>query len=303
MAYNSVNSKSIDVGLWTLKNINKIRLGIKILLGIFTVVVYTFFIINLVNFIEGGLNMPALYENIFKNTNLNNIDQVLKNIAPGTLLVDNNNVGATPGYANKYYDFYALVKNENPNYYIDSIEYYFKYNDGNLETDVKKEYVNISSEKFLFVKGVEVPNGTVSSPTFEIKSINWKLVDRNVKKNDVIVSVPRNCFLMDTSKQVSIRNKEIVRDSDAESGMQITSLNFSIKNVSLYDLKAVNNKIVYYNSSDQVIGVFEKEVTQLRSGGEKDVNVLISKNIKDLYRVEIIPEINFCSEDSYIRGL
>jgi len=302
MTYNIVDSKSIDVSLWVLKNINKIRMVIKILLGFFTAVIYVFLIINLANFIEGGLNESSLYASIFKNSNLGIIDNALKNIAPEDLY--RKEVGAFPGYTNKYYDFYVLVENKNSNYYIDSIEYYFTYNNGNLETEIRKDFVGINSEKFLFVKGVEVPNGIVESPKFEIKNINWRLVDRGSKNKQIANSeleVPRNCFSFDSSKELVIKDKIIVPNTNSETGEQINSLNFVIKNKSFLDLEAVNNKIIYYNFSGEVIGVFEKEIYKLNSGKEKFVDILISPNIRDLATVEIIPEVNFCSEDAYVK--
>ena len=298
MILNSINNKSIDISLWILRNVNKIRLWIKILLIVFISGTYYLFVLNLVNFVQGGRQTDALYKNVLENKNFVVFDKYLKSIAPESLYLAGS--GAVPGYADKFYDFYAIVQNKNPNYVVDSLEYSFKYND-DFKTQIQKDRLNISSDKYLFLRGVEAGDDAIKNSNFELESIDWKLVDKNTKYSKVYIDtqVPRLCSFQ--KSELEINGLKIVRNVNSKTQREVNVLVFNVKNNSLYNYNSIDNKILFYDRSNNVVGIFEKELYQLKSGEEKEVTFNISPNVKDVANVLVVPEIDLCSDSSFMK--
>lgn len=297
MIYNTINNKTIDVNLWILKNVYRIRLWIKILLTTGIFIISYLLITNVSDFIESNKQVHKLYENIVFNKNFVSIDNSLKSIAPESLVL--KNFGVAPGYSDKYYDFFALVENNNKNYVIDSIEYYFKY--ANNKTVVQKDRLTIDSEKFLFLTGVNADTEITEDPEFIVKSLNWKLINKKTEKpisRYTDTKVPKNCLFF--NNELSVEDIKVTRNVQAVTNREVGVLSFSIKNSSLYNYRSINNKIIFYNKDNKVIGVFQKELYLLNSGESKSMSINLSPNIVDLNSVLVIPEIDVCQEESFI---
>ena len=297
MIYNSINNKTIDINLWLLKNVYKIRIWVKILLGLgISVILYILFL-NIFSLVESNRQLGKLYTSIINNKNFVTIDNYLKSIAPESLVLES--VGVVPGYSSKYYDFYALVKNKNANYVIDSIDYYFKY--GDKKTDVIRDKMSINSEKFLFFIGVDASGDDVSSADFMVRNLNWKLISKNDDKNSsryVNTNVPKNCLFLQNN--LAIEDLKVTRNVQSVTNREVNVLSFSVKNNSLYNYRTINNKIVFYDKDNKIIGVFQKELYLLESGEKKSMSINLSSNIIDLNSVLVVPEIDLCDEASYI---
>jgi len=297
MIYNNINNKTIDINLWLLKNVYKIRMWVEILLGLGIAIILYVLFFNVFSLIESNKQLDKLYNSIIDNKNFVTIDNYLKSIAPESLVLES--VGVVPGYSSKYYDFYALVKNKNTNYVIDSIDYYFKY--GDKQTDVARDKININSEKFLFSIGVDASNLDVSSADFIVKNLNWKLIPKNDNKDTiryVNTNVPKNCLFLNNN--LFVENLKVTRNVQPITNREVNVLSFSIKNNSLYNYRTINNKIIFYDKDNKIIGVFQKELYLLESGETKSMSINLSSNITDLNSVLVIPEIDLCDEGSYI---
>lgn len=297
MIYNSINNKTIDANLWLLKNVYKIRMWIAIILGLGIVAIIYILSINIVSLAESNGQFSKLYDNIISNKNFVTIDNYLKSIAPESLVLESS--GVVPGYSDKYYDFYALVKNKNTNYVVDSIDYYFKYDNG--KTDVQKDKVSINTEKFLFLTGVDSQDVDITSTDFIVKDLNWKLVDKQANKNVsryTDTNVPKNCLFLDDN--LSVESLKVTKNIQSVTNREVDVLSFDVKNSSLYNYRTINNKIVFYDKEGKIVGIFQKELYLLNSGESKSISINVSSNIKDLNSVLVTPEIDLCSEDSFI---
>jgi len=297
MIYDNINDKAININLWILKNINKIRLSIEIVLGFAIVIIYSILFANISDFVESNKQLDKIYDSILRNQNFVVMDNYLKSIAPESLVLES--YGAVMGYSDKYYDFYALVKNKNTNYLVDSIDYYFKY-DGN-ETDVKRDKISINAEKFLFYTGIpSEESGSILNVEFAIKDINWKLVSKHEEKINRYsnTNVPKGCLYVNNG--LSVENIRITRNVQAITNREVNVLSFDIKNSSLYNYRAIDNKIIFYNRDGAIVGIFQKELYLLPSGESKSMSINISPNVKDITNVLVVPEIDLCSEGSFI---
>lgn len=297
MIYDNINDKAIGINLWMLKNINKIRLWIYIILGLFIIAIYSLLVMNIILLVESNKQISKVYDSILRNHNFVTIDSYLKSVAPVNLVLESS--GAVLGYSDKYYDFYALVKNANTNYIADYVDYYFKY-DG-TETGIKRDKININSEKFLFYTGIGAGySENLPTVEFSVKDIGWKLVSKHEETVNryANTNVPKGCIYL--SNGLKAKNITITRNVEPITNREVNVLSFDIENTSLYNYKTINNKIIFYNRDNAIIGIFQKELYLLNSDETKSLAINLSPNIKDVTNILIVPEIDLCSEDSFI---
>jgi len=88
MIYDNINDKAININLWILKNINKIRLSIEIVLGFAIVIIYSILFTNISDFVESNKQLDKIYDSILRNQNFVAMDNYLKSIAPESLVLE-----------------------------------------------------------------------------------------------------------------------------------------------------------------------------------------------------------------------
>lgn len=297
MLYDSIDDKNLNNSLWILKNVSKIRLFIKLFLIILIAFIYIFLFYNIYITIQSSSQYTKIY-NSFLNSNFKNysfFNSYLKEISPLDLSIKSE--GFSHGYSKIYYDFYALISNPNKDYKLSYFEYYFTYN-GDQKTPIKKGYINLDSDRYFFVRGIESANADIAGAKLVVQNLRWVMVDKNPKKPSRYIDtrVPYDCEFQ--KNNVVVSNEKVSIASGNKGSVNV--FNFTITNNSLNDYNIVNNKIIFSDVSNIVNYIFEKEAYQLRAGQSKDFKINLPASLQDFGNILILPEVDMCTESSYM---
>lgn len=297
MLYDSIDDKNLNRSLWVLKNVSKIRFFIKFFLSASIVVIYFIFIWNVVLIAQSSNKYTELYNGflIDGNKNYSSFSSYLKEISPVNISVKSQ--GFSQGYSKVYYDFYALVVNSNEKYKLNSFDYYFVYN-GDVKTAVKTEYLPINSEKYIFVRGISNPEGTIENAQLMVENLKWSLVDLNPKRptHFVDTKVPFDCEIQENKLVASEEKISNLKDGSAS----VNVFSFKITNNSLNNYNIIKNKIIFFDKSGAAEYIIEKEISKVKAGEYSSTTVNLPSHLQEFGSVLVLPEVDMCNEDSYM---
>lgn len=296
MLYDGIDDKSLDRSLWILKNISKIRIFIKVFLTCSIFVIYFILVSNIILIINSSDQHLFLYNDFLVNSNKNYnlFNAYLKENAPVSLSVKSQ--GYSTGFSKIYTDFYALVVNDNEKYKLSSFDYYFVYN-GEVKTPTKKANISVSSEKYVFVRGV-FDDSSIDNPELVVENLRWSLINLYPKRPNHFIEtkVPYDCEMQKNNLLVS--EEKINNLKDGSSSVNVFS--FKITNNSLNNYNIINNKIVFFDNSGDIIYVLEKEMSKIKSGDSVSSSINLPGHLQEFGSVLVLPEVNMCLEESYM---
>lgn len=296
MLYDGIDDKSLDRSLWILKNISKIRIFIKVFLTCSIFVIYFILVSNIILIINSSNQHLFLYNDFLVNSNKNYnlFNAYLKENAPVSLSVKSQ--GYSTGFSKIYTDFYALVVNDNEKYKLSSFDYYFVYN-GEVKTPTKKANIPVSSEKYVFVRGV-FDDSSIDNPELVVENLRWSLINLYPKRPNRFIEtkVPYDCEIQKNNLLVS--EEKINNLKDGSSSVNVFS--FKITNNSLNNYNIINNKIVFFDNSGDIIYVLEKEMSKIKSGNSVSSSINLPGHLQEFGSVLVLPEVNMCLEESYM---
>jgi len=297
MIHDSINDKSLEKSLWILKNISKIRFFIKFVLASLIFIEGSIFVFNIVEMSQSYNQYENLYGNFLKESSqrYSYFSEYLKENAPVELNISKQ--GFTQGFSKLYSDFYAFVSNPNEKYKLSSFDYYFVYN-GDQKTKTKTEYMPINSEKYIFVRGLETANVQVENAKLVLENLKWSLVDLNPKRSNRYINtkIPYDCNIQ--QNLLTVEDEKISNSKDGSLSVNVFS--FKLVNNSFNNYRIVNNKIVFFDKSGNVVYVLEKNIENIKSKNNVVVSLNLPSYLQDFGSVLVLPEVDMCQEDSYM---
>jgi len=272
--------KGMNFGLWLSENRKKIT---KIIIIFLIALSAFFFIYSSYNYIVYFLHSSTEESDTasFVNSNITSQRDVASNLTIKTPRVFKS--GET-------YDLTVDITNPNSKFSGD-FQYCFVVN----KTDIGCGNGNIlpGEEKYIFSLGQKIDTDS-PAVSFEIRNISWKRIDAHAIADWSSFTNERINF--------SLKNIKFTPAGSGVSGGKnsLSSLEFSITNLSNYGYYKVPLNIAFYNGSE-LIGANTFVVNNFLAGEEREVRLNWLSNISRAGRIEIRPSLNILDDSIYLK--
>lgn len=160
------------------------------------------------------------------------------------------------------------------------------------EENVKNYVVNIlgGEKEYIIQAGSNASGGNIS-PQFKINYIQWY----RVRNQDVF-----NMFVKNHSDfEVSGIKYRTSDELKLGSKVQISGLNFEVKNNSLYDYWRVDNKILFKRAGN-IVAAYVVPIEEFKIDQRRTVDFRIFDNLANISSVEVKPDIDIFDETNVI---
>jgi len=179
-----------------------------------------------------------------------------------------------PGFSR--YDIGVIIKNNNPNWIISSLEYNFLLSNGS-NTATQKTILLPNQEKYLFSLGQKISDQTkINSAEFNIKNIQWQRVKSNHKK------------MLDVLPQLIIKDQKINYLSGPDDTL-IPQLEFTTENQSVFNFWQIDYTAAFYRGRD-IVAVYPVSIKNLASEENRIVKIFLESNFPET--TEIVFSLN-----------
>lgn len=275
----NLSVKKMNFGLWLSENrkyITKIIIIFLIVLSIF------FFVYSFYNYLIYFRSIKAEKEHMANfGSNI-----VAQRDAVNDLIVSAPRVFKNNGN----YDLVVNVKNPNDKFFA-VFQYCFMVNE--VEVACDNAHVLPSEEKYILSLGREIE---AESPAviFTIRDISWKRISaHDIPDWNYFYNERVNFGLKDMKFTPVGVNMAVGRNN-------LSSLDFSITNLTDYGYYSVPFNIALYNGSD-LVGVNIFVVNNFLAGETREVSLTWLSNIQRVTRVEVRPNLNILDDSLYLK--
>ncbi len=261
---------------WWLTNKKLLKKLLIIFLIVVNFGVYFFAIYNFITFLTYSKDYNKMIEEM---TTLQDDYSLLRAIhQPKPLEIVSTHVlyASKDGYGFSRYDIGVIVKNNNENWIISSLEYNFLLSNGS-NTATQKTILLPNQEKYLFSLGQKISDQTkINSAEFNIKNIQWQRVKSNHKK------------MLDVLPQLIIKDQKINYLS-GPSDTIIPQLEFTINNQSVFNFWQLDYTTAFYRGRD-IVAVYPVSIKNIMSEENRIVKIFLGSNFPET--TEIVFSLN-----------
>jgi hypothetical protein len=272
--------KGMNFGLWLSENRKKIE---KIIIIFLIALSAFFFIYSSYNYIIYFLHSSAEESDTANLVNSNITSQ--RDVA-SDMVIKTPQIFKSGGT----YDLAVDVTNPN-NKFSGNFQYCFIVN--KADTGCGNGYILPGEEKYIFSLGQKLDT---DSPTvsFEIRSISWKRIDSHTITD-------WNSFA-NGHLNFSLKDIKFTPAGSGTSGgtNSLSSLEFSITNLTDYGYYSVPLNIAFYNGSE-LVGANIFVVNNFLAGEERAVRLNWVSGISEASRIEIRPNLNILDDSIYLK--
>ncbi len=273
-----ISPKEIKYTRWYLANKKKIQNFIYGILIFLIVLWWGIFTYNLVIYIQGTKlhkeNLIELSKNRINYSTLN------KNFTPSQISIkDKIALESKKGV----YDFLAKINNPNKNWRIKSLDYKFKWNNG----ETQKKSIFIIPDSNGFATSFQNKSSSLNGLKLLISNIDWKRIKKEDKNK------------LDVLSKIKISNANVNFMVPQDKMVSMPVVEFTIKNQSLYSFWEVPCLIILFNQADKIVGINQIPVKKLKSEETRSVSLRWS-DMPTTYSIQVIPLLNVFDKESYM---
>jgi len=272
--------KGMNFGLWLSENRKKIT---KIIIIFLIALSAFFFVYSSYNYIIYFLHSSTEESDIadFVNSNIASQRDVASNLVTKTPQIFKS--GET-------YDLTVDITNPN-NKFSGNFQYCFVIN--KVDVGCGKGYILPGEEKYIFSLGQKL-DADSPAVSFEIRDISWKRIDAHAITDWGSFA---NEHLNFGLKNIKFTPAGLETSSEKNN---LSSLEFSITNLTNYGYYNVPLNIAFYNGSE-LVGANIFVVNNFLAGEERDVRLNWFSNIHRAARIEIRPNLNILDDSIYLK--
>jgi hypothetical protein len=184
----------------------------------------------------------------------------------------------------RLYNLVAAIQNPNDDWSITELDYRFVV-DGKPAA-IQKSFLNPGENKLLLQLGYEVQS-PIRSLEVEIIDVNWQRFDQGVP-------------IINWDIDAAVYVPAIVDNS--EEGVNLPArVNWQAKNLSLYNLWAVDWQIALYNR-DRLVGVNKIRTEDWSATETRNLEAIWLYDLPYITRVEIFPVVNWLDQENFKAG-
>lgn len=256
---------------WWLTNKKLLKRLLIIFLIVVNLGVYFFAIYNFITFLTYSKDYNKMLEEM---TTLQDDYSLLHAIRqPKSLEIVSTHVLYAgkdgPGFSK--YDIGVIVKNNNANWTISSLEYNFLLSNGS-NTAIQKTTISPNQEKYLFSLGQRISDqNEIRSAEFNIKNIRWQRIKSTHKK------------MLDVLPQLIIKDQKINYLSGSDDVL-IPQLEFTINNQSVFNFWQLDYTTAFYRGRD-IVAVYPVSIKNLASEENRIVKIFLESNFPETTKI------------------
>ncbi len=280
-----ITTKQLEIGLWYVEHKRLLRQALYGFLILLAAVSWTYTIYGFAYYLARGMSEDELLAKQLAQTQAAGHDYVLqvaaKDLAVGPVAVIKS--------ADKKYDLFALVKNDNQKWWAE-FNYYFVFYGG--QTKTLPGYILPAGEKYFQVLAQESAN-TLTDARLIMENIAWHRVDQH--------QIPD--WGAYYQKRLKIETADIkyvpAAASQLSERINLNQLSFNAINQTAYNYWEVGFTIIFYGGGN-IASINHYILNDFMSGQKRFVEISWPGDTSRVDKVEIIPEINIMKDDIYI---
>ena len=269
-----------NLGLWLLEHKRHLIIVIISLLGVGSLLLYSFFFYNLFDYIRYSKEQRLSMEEL---SMLNVGVGTTRNAIPLEVLEENFFIHGDSC------DFLVKVHNLNNNFFA-YLSYCFE--DGEDKLACSSDIIFPGEEKYFLIISSKLEKRP-TSPKFKTTSLRWERVDiRKYPNWDDYHNLRIDFDISDIKYTRTASTDGTYRD--------FNNLSFSIRNNSPYNYWELPLSIIMY-SRGSIVGINKYRISEFRSKEYRNISITWPNSVSGVDEVKIIPNLNILDEDNYIR--
>lgn len=280
-----ITTKQLNRGLWYVRNRKYFIASFAIFFIIVGAISWFYTIYNYGLYYSQGIHEDRQQISELINTQIVSHDYILS-LSPDRLLISPVDTFVSE---TGVYDFYATVDNPNSRY-IAYIDYCFFAGEETIECS--KAFIYPKEKKYLMSLTNDVEEG-VRNVDFVIQDLSWKRINLHQFPN---WQATYNNHINFDFENV---NFTPARTSGLSEKLNLNILEFTVINQTPYNYWEVPLYILLYRSN-VIVGINKYTVTELMSKERRDIIISWPGNLGVITEVDVIPEVDFLSNDAYI---
>lgn len=274
-----LTTKQLRLAQWYLANKKRLKLLLLIVVILLNIIVWGIAGHQLYKY----FSLKEAHEQGLRELTTEQIDylKLHEHFQPENLILENP-ILLRLSSAEPKYDFGIKVKNPNKEWFVQEIEYYFSWENG--QTQIQKSFILPKEEKYILALGQEVGE-KLTKAEFVLSNVDWKRID----PNDQLLQIPSQFTFEDIELSYAISEEEMIA---------LPQISFSIKNESIHSFWQVNLLVILYRNS-KIVGINTIPVKNWQGNEQKQIELIWPK-ISSYSHIEIVPDINPFDSEIFI---
>lgn len=273
-----VSTKKLNLGLWYVEHIEKVKRGIVILLAVIGGIAWFYTIYGFGSYMFKGMKEDdALARDLAASGFIDH--SYFVQMAPADLKMGPVHILK----AGTKHDLAMQISNPNQRHWGEFE--YFLVADGK-EIERGSNFILPGETKYVMALAKE---GVSQNTQLRIENLEWhRLKTRGIRNWDEF---------RDSRLDVKISGTQFTPKIDAD----LNQLSFKAENNTAYSYWGVNFLIVLFGGQGNVVGVNKYGIDELTAGDSKDINIFWPGNLPQVNQILVTPEINIMEDDVYMR--
>ncbi|MDD4901257.1 MAG: hypothetical protein PHS62_04085 [Patescibacteria group bacterium] len=279
-----ITTKELEIGLWYVEHkqlLRRILYGFLMLVG---AVSWSYTIYVFTDYLARGMNEDAILTRQMVEVSSIGHDYVLQISAKQLAIAP---VGVIKS-ADKKYDFYAQIKNDNQKWWAE-FDYYFVAN--GVETKKTPGFILPMEDKYLLALAQDFASAPLQVQMI-MENISWHRVNQH-RISDWDVFYREHLNIASSEIKFTPPSSGLISEK-----LNLNQLDFKVTNQTAFNYWDVGFTILLYGGG--LANVNHYALSDFMSGETRAVSLSWPGDIGRVDKIEIIPEINIMKDDIYI---
>jgi len=274
-----LTTKQLKFAQWYLANKKRLKIFLLIVVIILNIIIWSIVGYQSYKYIS----LKEAHEQALRELTTEQIDylKLHEYFQPENIILENPILLKLSSVESEY-DFIIKVRNPNKEWLVQTIEYYFSWENG--QTQIQKSFILPGEEKYIFALGQEVGE-KLTKTEFVLSNVSWQKIDFN----DKLLQIPSQFTFKDIELSYAISEEEMI---------SLPQISFSTKNESIHSFWQVNLLVILYQDL-KIVGINTILVKNWQGDEERQIE-LIWPEIPSYSHIQIISNINPFNSDIFI---
>ncbi|MEK7580061.1 MAG: hypothetical protein AAB465_00390 [Patescibacteria group bacterium] len=281
-----LTSRQLKWAEWWLVNKGRLKKILIIFLIILNVGIYSLAVYNLIIFLVYSKEYHKMIQEMTSPSDDYSLLRAIRQPQPLGIVSTHLLYAGKDAQGFSKYDIGAIVKNDNKQWMVLSLEYNFLLSNG-LSAATQKTSFLPNQEKYLFSLGQKISDqAEIRNAEFNIVNIQWRRIKEPQKK------------LLDILPQLIIKDQKInyLIGSD---GIETPRLEFTIINQSIFNFWQLDYMVAFYKGRE-IVAVYPINIKNLMSEEKRSVKIFLDPSLPQTTEIVFSLNTNILDPDIII---